>query len=359
MLSFPKIFSVEDKKAHWSIKVLGIKINIRRKQMTNYDKYIKNTFLPNKVRLEACTICQLRCKCCYMRNDINTVGFGYLKYADFKKFVDNNSFVKDIELSNSGEIFLNKDLVKIIKYAYVKGVNLTAWNGVNFNDVTDELLEALVIYQFKSLTISLDGTCQETYTKYRVGGDFNKVIENIKRLNQYKEKHNSVYPVLSWQFIVFGHNEKEIPIARKMAKKYKFNEIYFKLNWDENFSPIQDDEFVKKETGLRYVSRSEYLCEEQKSYTRNMCMELWKNPVINWDGKLLGCCNMYKNDFGINVFKVGLGKALSSKKYKEAQKMLANYGPETDNPCLYCERYQVLKETRSYLTLGEIDEYKI
>lgn len=67
---------------------------------------------------------------------------------------------------------------------------------------------------------------------------------------------------------------------------------------------------------------------------------------------------MYKDDFGVNVFECGLEKALGSRRFREAQKMLLNFGPETDNPCVNCQRYKIMKETKSYLTLEEIEEYK-
>lgn len=38
--------------------------------------------------------------------------------------------------------------------------------------------------------------------------------------------------------------------------------------------------------------------------------------------------------------------------------MLLNFEPETDNPCVNCQRYKIMKETKSYLTLEEIEEYK-
>lgn len=91
-----------------------------------YEKYADAVYLPSKVRLESCTLCQLKCKCCYMRNDVNTVGIGYLRFADFMRFVDRHPYVKEIEISNSGEIFLNKDLPAIMEYAFHKRVALMA-----------------------------------------------------------------------------------------------------------------------------------------------------------------------------------------------------------------------------------------
>jgi MoaA/NifB/PqqE/SkfB family radical SAM enzyme len=79
------------------------------------------------------------------------------KINDFQKLVDENPWLSHIELSNWGEIFLNPDLLKIIRYAHSKNLALTASNGVNLNTVKKELLEALVKYKFRHITCSIDG----------------------------------------------------------------------------------------------------------------------------------------------------------------------------------------------------------
>ncbi len=70
---------------------------------------------PYKVKLEFCSLCQLNCKTCYRRRDNSgTVGKGYLTYENFVKFVEMNPFVTQIETSDNGEIFLNRNLLKIV-----------------------------------------------------------------------------------------------------------------------------------------------------------------------------------------------------------------------------------------------------
>lgn len=307
---------------------------------------------PKSVRLEACTICQLKCKSCYMRNQENSIGTGYLKFENFKNFVDQNNFIENIELSNSGEIFLNPDLLKIIKYAHEKGVTLTAYNGVNFNDVSEEMIEALVKYNFQKITFSIDGTTQESYSKYRVGGNFNKVIENIKKLNSHKEKYNSTLPELKYQFIIFGHNEKEIPEAKRLAKELNM-EINFKFNWDRNFSPIQDLDFVQKE--LEEYNKPKN-CEHkiQKSY----CIKMWTQPQINWDGRLLGCCCASNYDYEANVFEIGLENALKSEKFYYSKQMLMGQTPsDTAFLCARCGNYHSMVKNNDYVKKEEIIEY--
>ena len=48
------------------------------------------------------------------------VGQGFLSFKNFKKLVDDNPYIEIIELSHCGEIFLNPELIEIIKYAHEK-----------------------------------------------------------------------------------------------------------------------------------------------------------------------------------------------------------------------------------------------
>ena len=152
-----------------------------------------NFVIPRNLRLECSSHCQLRCPSCpTTTGHIHPViGSGFLKFDDFKKLVDENTFIRSIELSNYGEIFLNPDFIKILEYSYKHGIRLSANNGVNLNGIKEEIPEALVKYEFRSISCSIDGTSQETYKIYRVRGNFDNVIHNIKKINYYKNLYNS------------------------------------------------------------------------------------------------------------------------------------------------------------------------
>jgi MoaA/NifB/PqqE/SkfB family radical SAM enzyme len=212
------------------------------------------TTKPRKIRLEASSLCQLKCHSCprFTSSFHATIGNGFLKFDDFQKFIDHNPRIASIELSNYGEIFLNPDLIEILRYAHAQNVTLNA-RGVNLNDAKEDVLEGLVKYKLRNLTCSIDGASNDTYKIYRIKGNFDKVIINIRKINLLKKKYQSKYPFLYWQFVIFGHNEHELPIARRMAADLGMHFIP-KLSWDEDFSPINDSEFVRKETGLTIVS---------------------------------------------------------------------------------------------------------
>ena len=303
--------------------------------------------MPRKIRIDASTKCQLNCKSCYMRlNNGGTMGNGYLSFDNFRKLIESSPFINEIELSNSGEIFLNPDLIDMMKYAYSKGIRLTAFNGVNFNNVTDSQLESLVKYHFYGMTISIDGASQNTYSKYRINGDFNAVIENIKKLNEYKKRYHSNNPQLVWQYIIMEHNELDVPAAKMKAKELGIP-IRFKLTWDTNYQPKHAD-MLREETGLWALTRNEYLTVMKKTYIGTaICNQMFFSPQINWDGRLLGCCEVFKDDYGVNVFETGLRKALQSRKFINAKRFLLQTTPEkvpdNDFPCIRCEKRLQMK----------------
>jgi MoaA/NifB/PqqE/SkfB family radical SAM enzyme len=249
---------------------------------------MNNKNIIKKVSLEASSICQLKCEVCPTAKKQNgIVGSGFLKYRNFKEFIKNNKFIEKIELSNWGEIFLNPEIDKIMKLAYVNKIHLSAGNGTNLNTIKEKTIENLVKYSFHHLSISLDGASQETYRIYRKGGDYLNVINNIEKINFYKKKYKSKYPVLYWQYIVFGHNENEITKAEEKAKN--LNMIFkIKLNCDEGYSPIRNKKLFRKINPYGVASRTEYSKRHNKEFFIP-CYQLWTSPQINWDGKLLGC----------------------------------------------------------------------
>ncbi len=296
------------------------------------------------ISLDSSTMCQLKCPMCPSLEGIKeegALGWGYLKFKNFKNFVDKNPEIKRIELSNSGEPFLNPELKEIIKYGWKNKVDITIGTGANLNSVKGDILESLVKYEVKSLTISLDGATNHTYKIYRIGGDFDKVIRNIKIINYFKKKHHSDYPKMLWQFVIMGHNEHEIPAARKFAKQLGMG-FYTKLNRIPSYSPIKDKDFVRKESHLGVSNRKEFLGKYKRIYILG-CLRLWNSPQINWDGKLLGCNVNLWNNFG-NVFETSLKKCLQSERYiYTKQVVLGRKIVRDDIPCSKCAIYKRVK----------------
>ena len=311
--------------------------------------------MPPQIRVEASSFCQLRCPSCpTTAGGIHpAVGSGFLRFDNFRRLIDENPSVARVELSNYGEIFLNPHLLKILEYASSKAVAVTFSNGVNLNHATDEQLEGLVKYRVRDITCSIDGASAETYRIYRIRGNFDKVIHHVEQINYFKHKHQSELPQLTWQFVVFGHNEHEIPAAREMAARLGMG-FYTKISWDAKFSPIRDREFVRAQTGERAVTRQEYEQIHGRQYLSAICSQLWDDPQINWDGKNLGCCRNFWGDFGGNAFANGLRACFNHKKMRYARAMLrGRKPPRHDIPCSTCEIYHSMRRRSDWIKRGD------
>ncbi|HUP18584.1 MAG TPA: radical SAM protein [Gemmatimonadota bacterium] len=309
---------------------------------------------PREIRLEASSFCQLRCPSCptTSRAIHPAVGGGFLELDEFRRLLDANPRIRAVELSNYGEIFLNPELSGIVKEAFRRGVRLTADNGVNLNRASEEVLEDLVRYRFHSMMCSIDGASQETYEKYRVRGDFDAVMRNVATLNELKRHQRTRRPRMMWQFVVFGHNEHEVPRAREMARRTGMG-FRVKLSWDPDFSPIRDRERVRREVGLGAATREEFRARHGRAYLDEICHQLWDEPQINWDGKVLGCCRNFWGDFGGNAFEDGLEAGLNHEKMRYAKEMLLGSKPaRPDIPCSTCDIYLERKATGRWVPRG-------
>jgi MoaA/NifB/PqqE/SkfB family radical SAM enzyme len=297
---------------------------------------------PPRVRIDACTRCQLSCPVCPTAQGANRkgpVGWGYLRALDFSEFLTRHPFVRHVELSSWGEIFLNPELAAVLDAAHVHGVTVSASGGVNFNQVSDEVLESMVRCGFSHLDVSIDGATGHVYQQYRVGGDLARVLGNIRRLNALKRRHGARLPELTWKFIAFGHNEHEIEDARRLATELGM-EFRVCLNFSEiwgsaGYSPIRDASRTAAAAGLPAISLADWRRKLGQPYLMP-CRQLWDSPQLNFDGELLGCCHNTTHGFG-NAFRDGLEAVLSGKAYRAMQAALLAGGPfSTELPCRGC-----------------------
>ena len=64
------------------------------------------------------------------------------------------------------------------------------------------------------------------------------------------------------------------------------------------------------------------------------------SPQINWDGRLLGCCQIYRSDWGMNVFEEGYLACLNSEPYRGTlRRILLSDCAEGSMPCATCRRF--------------------
>lgn len=243
---------------------------------------------PSFVSVETSNYCNLHCpECPVGRRQTPKTGQAHFDLTLYRKLIDEQkSTLLHVILYFQGEPLLNKQLAEFIQYAHdAKIYTSTSTNGqlLNKKNAKDIVLSGL-----DKLIVSVDGSTQETYEGYRVGGKLQKVLDGIKELIYWKNELKSVTPLLEIQFIVLKTNEHQLTEMRKLAKSLHADRLTFKT------AQLYDFE----NGNIRLTSIDKYARYKQmpdgkyriKGSQPNRCWRLWSGAVINAQGEVLPCC---------------------------------------------------------------------
>ncbi len=243
--------------------------------------------IPPVVMIEPTNICNLKCPMCPSGNGDMARPRGRLDLQNFKKIIDDiGPYVYQIQFWNQGEPFLNKQFLDMVAYAKQYGMmTQTSTNGHFIRSAEDA--RAIVRSGLDQIIFSLDGTNAQTYAKYRVGGNFNTVMQGLENLARAKRELKSPRPMIELQFLVFKHNQRELADIVRIAQKNDVERIAFKTV--QIYSAQQGLEYLPQDTDF---TRYEFdgTTFKLKSKLPNFCKRLWLNATINWDGSVSPCC---------------------------------------------------------------------
>src|SRR3978361_703783 len=171
---------------------------------------------PISVSFEPTTSCNLRCPECPSGLREFTRPTGMLANDFFRQTIDDiHKELLYLIFYFQGEPYLNRDFLDMVKYASAKG--LYTATSTNAHYLTDDAARKTVESGLDRLIISIDGTTQEVYKQYRVGGNLNKVIEGAKNIVKWKKELKSKTPFVFFQFLVVKPNEHQIEEVKKLG----------------------------------------------------------------------------------------------------------------------------------------------
>lgn len=241
---------------------------------------------PVNISVEPTSLCNLACPECPTGNGTLTRRKGDISWSLFKKVIDQSKvYLFTCTLYFQGEPLINPRIFDMINYVHSKNVYTIISTNAQF--LSQKNCEKLIISGLNRLIISLDGIDQESYAKYRRGGAYQKTIDGINTFMATRKKLKKHTPVVILQFLVFSHNQHQIPQVRKLHKKLKTDKLWIKApqisNFSKNASLLPD---IPKYN--RYVLHNNQY--QLKGHIKNRCWRSWQNPVVTADGDLLPCC---------------------------------------------------------------------
>jgi radical SAM protein with 4Fe4S-binding SPASM domain len=244
--------------------------------------------LPISISFEPTTSCNLRCPECPSGLRDFTRPTGMLEKNFFRQTID--EIHKDILyliFYFQGEPYLNKDFLEMVKYASGKGIYTAT--STNAHYLTDEAARKTVESGLDRLIISIDGTTQEVYQQYRVGGKIDKVIAGAKNIVKWKKELKSKTPFVFFQFLVVKPNEHQIEEIKKLGAEIGVDEVRFKTAQVYDYENDPNNLIPVNEKFSRYKKNKEGI-HEAKNKLANHCWKLWQANVITWDGMVVPCC---------------------------------------------------------------------
>ncbi len=243
---------------------------------------------PISISFEPTTSCNLRCPECPSGLRAFTRPTGMLEKDFFRQTIDD--IYKDILyliFYFQGEPFLNREFLSMVKYASDKG--LYTATSTNAHYLTDEVAKKTVESGLDRLIISIDGTTQETYKQYRVGGNLDKVIAGAKNIVKWKKELKSKTPFVFFQFLVVKHNEHQIEEIKQLAKEIGVDEVRFKTAQVYDYENDPNNLIPVNEKYSRY-KKDKNGTYKAKNKLQNQCWKLHHANVITWDGLVVPCC---------------------------------------------------------------------
>lgn len=246
-----------------------------------------NPALPISISIEPTTSCNLRCPECPSGLRSFTRPTGMLQPEFFRKVIDELSErVLYLTFYFQGEPFLNPAFLDMVKYA--AGKKMYTATSTNAHYLDDEMARRTVESGLDRLIVSIDGTTQETYEQYRIGGKLEKVLEGTRNIVKWKKQLNKSTPYLVFQFLVVKPNEHQTEEVKKLAKEMGVDDVAFKTaqvyDYENGNALIPENE---KYSRYRQQSDGTYAI---KNKLLNHCWKLWHSCVITWDGSIVPCC---------------------------------------------------------------------
>ncbi len=242
----------------------------------------------------------------------------------FKRSVhDFLPYLLNVNLYDEGEPLLNLDVFAMVRHLRERRVGATI--STNFSmRLSDQRLEEISACGLERLVVPVDGVTQESYSRYRAGGDLGLVLSNLRRLMDIKRARRSVWPRVEVQFIEFEHNRAERQRVAELAAEVGA--------W--RFALIQGSS-PDGWQGTNFLGTP----EERR---RRGCYQLWVAAHVNCDGSL-GVCD-YGEDHGMQP--IGWAWQYRSAKLRNhptlvgLRQSFARSGTDLDSICRTCSLYR-------------------
>jgi len=280
-----------------------------KKLIKKYYQYIPNFILKlipvRNIVVESYSGCNVTCLSCPV--DI-IKRKGELKPLNYYRIIDQIKTLKHIDLFFMGEPFLNKYIFSMIRIN--KNHNIRTTINTNSTFLYRDY-KKIVHSGLNKLILSLDGINPDTHNRYRVGTNFDEVINGMYLLSKYMKKQNSKM-IVEVRTLMFKDVEKEL----NLLKHFVVNQLGFT---HREIEPIITGWGNKENIKAEEIKNDNYVRNKKLSY----CNAIFR-VVILYNGNMVICCNDVHGNYSYgNIFDTSFKKLYYSNKGINLRKMMS------------------------------------
>jgi hypothetical protein len=178
-----------------------------------------------RIFFEPTVLCNLKCFKAVCNTDsgiLNTRARKTFPREEFQTLIDQvgKNLIR-LDFFNYGDPFVHPDAADMIRYIKEKYRQVYLYTSTNGLMLNKDTIKAIVESGLDEITFSVDGADQETYSRYRQGGDFTKALEIMSQLVKERNRLGREVPFINWRYILFKWNDSpsQMNRAKKLAAK--------------------------------------------------------------------------------------------------------------------------------------------
>ena len=198
--------------------------------------------------------------------DITTEAWPNLSLDKFKSILMCGTF---------GDAIYHPNITEFFKYVSSTNPDIRLNFSTNGNHKSESWWSELssILPAKHRIIFALDGVDDETLNKYRVGSNYDNVINNMRIFI-----NNGGTAV--WQFILFKHNENQVDEAKMLSDEYGCEHFHLRSSYSYGRDVERPSRKVKTCSELSYASTGPVICRINNN----------KEIFVDAHGNVIPCC---------------------------------------------------------------------
>lgn len=227
-------------------------------------KFIVREF-PLHLDIEITNRCNLKCTFCDKLPLLSKDRIGDMSFDLYKRIIDEGKKYDlcSVKLSYRGEPLLHPMICEMVAYAKKHGV-LDIYFNTNGMLLNEERVLKLIDAGLDRVSVSIEGTDPVKFERERKGASFDKILRNIERILELRQKAGAGHPKVRVQTVALPYVDLDDYVRFWQARS-------------DEVAAVDQKDTEKRKTDL--------------IDTEWACPQLWQRMTIEWDGTIIPCNN--------------------------------------------------------------------